>query len=63
MTNLELAKSIKIGFFADRPSLEEAFDYANMVIGDNPAATTALWVVLNTVSRIITENESVKESQ
>jgi hypothetical protein len=56
MTNLELAKSIRSNFFADRDTLEEAFDYVGKVIGNDPAAVTALYVVLNTVAKIIIEN-------
>lgn len=62
MTNLELANQIRSHFFADRDTLEEAFDYVNDVIGNNPQALTAMFVVLNTVSKIIIANENNKES-
>jgi hypothetical protein len=60
MTNEELAKTIRHGLFADRDTLKEAFDYAFLVINslrgsDQIAVTTALYVVLNTLS-----NELVK---
>jgi hypothetical protein len=60
MTNEELAKTIRHGLFADRDTLKEAFDYAFRVINslrgsDQIAVTTALYVVLNTLS-----NELVK---
>jgi hypothetical protein len=58
MTNQELAKSIRHGLFADRETLKEAFDYAFRVInslkdGDQIAATTAMYVVLNTLAKEI----------
>ena len=58
MTNQELAKSIRHGLFAERDTLKEAFDYAFRVInslqnGDQIAATTALYVVLNTLAKEI----------
>ena len=58
MTNQELAKSIRHGLFAERDTLKEAFDYAFRVInslqnGDQIAATTALYVVLNTLANEI----------
>jgi hypothetical protein len=62
MTNLELAKQIRSNFFADRDTLEKAFDYVNDVIGNNPQALVAMFVVLNTVSKIIIANETAKES-
>lgn len=59
--NLELAKSIRHGLFADRETLGEAFDYAFAVfktLGKNEiAATTAMFVVLNTLSKEIQKNE------
>ena len=63
MTNEELAKAIRHGLFADRETLKEAFDYAFRVINslkgsEQIAATTALYVVLNTVS-----NELMKVEQ
>jgi hypothetical protein len=62
MTNQELAKSIRCVFFAERDTLEEAFEYVNQVMGNDPAAITALYVVLNTVSNIIIANETAKET-
>jgi len=60
MTNIELANAIRHGLFADRSTLKEAFDYAFKVfrtLGPNEmAATTALFVVLNTLS-----NEMLKD--
>ena len=61
-TNLELAKAIRHGLFADRPTVKDAFDYAfdviNSMRGANKiAATTALYVVLNTLSNEIQKNE------
>jgi len=58
MTNQELAKSIRHGLFADRETLKDAFQYASEVLGrlnssDQIAATTALYVVLNTLANEI----------
>jgi hypothetical protein len=60
--NLELAKAIRHGLFADRDTVKEAFDYAfdvidNMRGANKVAATTALYVVLNTLSKEIEKNE------
>jgi hypothetical protein len=60
--NLELAKAIRHGLFADRPTVNDAFDYAFDVIdsmrgANKVAATTALYVVLNTLSNEIEKNE------
>jgi hypothetical protein len=60
--NLELAKAIRHGLFADRPTVKDAFDYAFDIIdsmrgANKVAATTALYVVLNTLSNEIEKNE------
>jgi hypothetical protein len=60
--NLELAKAIRHGLFADRATVKDAFDYAFDVIdsmrgANKVAATTALYVVLNTLSNEIEKNE------
>jgi len=50
----EYRKQIKSSLFADRETLSEAFDYAVKVANasDNPAAVmTAVWVVVNTISK------------
>ena len=62
--NVELAKAIRHGLFADRSTLKEAFDYAQEVINRLPsseqiAVTTALYVVLNTLSKEIIANEEL----
>lgn len=62
MTNEELAKSIRHGLFADRNTVKEAWDYAFEVINrmsesDKIAATTALMVLTNTISKQILVNE------
>jgi len=58
MTNVELAKSIRNGMFADRGyDLKEAYKYAMEVMKGNPQAITGMMVVLNTLSNIILENE------
>ena len=60
--NLELAKAIRHGLFAERATVKDAFDYAFDVIdsmrgANKVAATTALYVVLNTLSKEIEKNE------
>jgi hypothetical protein len=61
MTNAELAKAIRHGLFADRDNLKEAFDYAFSVfrtLGPNEiAATTAMFVVLNTLAKELVKVE------
>jgi len=63
MTNEEIVKTIRCQLFADRENLKEAFDYAFGVFRslgrDEMAATTAMFVVLNTLAN---ELEKVKES-
>lgn len=62
MTNAELAKAIRHGLFADRETLKEAFDYAFEVIkrmkdSEQIAATTAMYVVLNTIAKELVKEE------
>ena len=60
MTNLEFAKSLTNGMFADRESVREAFDYAFDVAqgSDNSAAMIAAIMVLsNTIANQIIKNE------
>jgi len=59
MTKHELAASIKVGLFADRDTLEEAFEYTQTMFNSMPdaasraAARTALHVMLNSVAKQI----------
>jgi hypothetical protein len=52
-----LAASIRIGMFAERETIQEAFDYADQVFKSlgaaDIAARTAMHVVLNTVAKQI----------
>ena len=58
MSNLELAKSIRNGMFADRGvDLDEAYNYAFSLMRNDPAVLTGMMVVLNTLSNVIIENE------
>jgi hypothetical protein len=57
MTNEELARKIRCNWFADRDSLDEAFEYAHMVMKGDPAAMTAMYVILNTVAKEILKLE------
>ena len=61
--NLELAKAISHKLFAERDSVKEAWDYAFDVLNslrdsDRVAATTALMVLMNTISKQIIQNET-----
>jgi hypothetical protein len=59
MSKYELAASIKVGLFASRDTLEEAFEYVEMMFNSMPdaahqaAARTALHVMLNSVAKQI----------
>lgn len=58
---MEDLKQYECGLFADRETLGEALEYANMLAKatENPIVTlTAVHVVLNTVLRIIEEREA-----
>lgn len=57
MTKEKLAANIRCGLFADRDTLEEALEYAHGIMKGNPAAMTALYVVLNTVAKEILKIE------
>jgi len=62
MTNQELAKSIALPIFGERETLDEAWEYATNLMEtirerDRGAALTAMMVMLNTVSKLITKNE------
>jgi hypothetical protein len=61
MTNQELAKAIRYKLFGERETLKEAMDYAFDVfrtLGPNePAAITALMVVMNTLANEIEKVE------
>jgi len=53
MTQDQLAARIRCNWFADRDSLEEAFEYAHAILKDDPHGMTALYVVLNTLAKEI----------
>jgi hypothetical protein len=57
MTKEKLAAKIRCGLFADRDTLDEALEVAHDIMKGNPAAMTALYVVLNTVSKEILKLE------
>lgn len=64
MTNIEFAKLLKNGMFADRPTVKEAFDYAINVAEATlqpTAVITAIMVVVNTIANQIIENEQDSE--
>lgn len=52
----QLAEGIRCNFFADRPTLQEAVDFAYEIskASDNPAAVlTAVFVCMNTISNTL----------
>lgn len=56
----KLIKRLRCDLFADRATLKEAFDYAQMITDGSsnpPAVLTAVYVVTNTLARIIEESE------
>jgi hypothetical protein len=55
--NMELVEEIRCSLFADRDTVDQALEYAVMVLKSNPGALTALYVVLNTVANQIERNE------
>jgi hypothetical protein len=63
MTNVELAESIRYRLFADRETVQEAFEYAEeLAKGSKDPYTvwTAVMVVCNTISKQILANEKEK---
>ena len=61
LTSKELAAKLRNGLFAKRESLSEAFEYAMSIMNRDPAAITALMVVLNTVADKIELAETLSE--
>lgn len=54
MNTQDLAKSLYCGFFADRDSLKEAYDYVLELAensSDKTAMLTAVHVMMNTISK------------
>lgn len=62
MTKEKLAAKIRCGLFADRDTLEEALECAHEIMKGNPAAMTAMYIVLNTLAKEILDIESSKET-
>jgi len=60
-TTQELVKALRCNLFAKRDTLDEAMDYAMTVLKNDPAAVTALMVVLNTVADSIETAEVLNE--
>lgn len=61
MTKEQLAKSIRHGLFADRPTLKEAYDYSASIAEsmgkDSIGVFTAIHVILNTLANEIEKLE------
>jgi hypothetical protein len=55
--NMELVQQIRCNLFASRDTVDEALEYALMVMSQDPSALTALYVVLNTVANQIERNQ------
>lgn len=63
MNTTELAKSIYNPLFADRDNLKDAFDYAFNLAqhsGNAQAVLTAMFVVLNTVSKELQKEQEIE---
>ena len=61
----EFARDLRSDFFADRPSVNAAYEYANKVAKgtDNPAAVmTAVQVVVNTIAKHLETLENKKRT-
>lgn len=63
MTHAELISNLRNGFFADRPTIQEAYDYA-LKIGAatraSPHVLTAVQVVVNTICNELEKIEAEK---
>lgn len=60
MTNKELVKELHSGFFKSHNDLNSALEYVQMVAKgyENPSAMLiAVQVVMNTIAKIISDNE------
>ena len=60
MKTIELAKSLQNGMFAERDTIQEAYDYAiemGKSCGCSPQMITAVQVVVNTIMKKIVETE------
>jgi hypothetical protein len=60
LTVEELAAKIRCGLFADRDTLEEAFECAHDIMKGNPAALTAMYIVLNTIAKELVKINAVE---
>lgn len=60
-TTAELTKAIRCNLFAKRDSVDEAMEYAMSILKNDPAAVTAMMVVLNTVADAIEVAETLNE--
>lgn len=65
MTHEELIKNLRNGYFSDRPTIQEAYDYA-LRIGAatraSPAVLTAVQVVVNTICNELQKIEDEKNA-
>ena len=65
MTHEELIKNLRNGYFSDRPTIQEAYDYA-LKIGSAtraaPHVLTAVQVVVNTICNELEKIENEKNA-
>lgn len=50
MSKEDLIYSLRCGMFADRESINEAYEYALELLGHNAQTLTALHVLMNTIA-------------
>lgn len=63
MTHAELIQNLRNGFFADRPTIQEAYDYALKIAkatGAAPHVLAAVQVVVNTICNELEKIENEK---
>lgn len=63
MTSIELARALKNQMFADRATIDEAYEYAYSIAkasGEAPAVMTAVQVVVNTICKEIEKLEAAR---
>ena len=63
MTHAELISNLRNGFFADRPTIQEAYDYALKIAkatGAAPHVLAAVQVVVNTICNELEKIENEK---
>jgi hypothetical protein len=65
MTHEELIKNLRNGYFSDRPTIQEAYDYALKISAAtraSPHVLTAVQVVVNTICNELEKIENEKNA-